>query len=186
MIGYLAGTIKEINDKGVTVVVAGVGYRVMVPVHLLQKVQSGQDIELYTSQVVREDSITLFGFGTADERRFFEKIINISGIGPGTGLRLIGAYQLDELADAIRTNNVAKLEAIPGIGKKTASRIIIDLATTVEGLLSPASAVLNQVRDALTQLGYSQKEALELTADLPAEGSPEQLLRAALTRTKSA
>jgi len=184
MIGYLAGTILEINDKGLTVVVGGVGYRVLVPVHLLQKVKTGEEIELYTSQVVREDAISLYGFSTADERRFFEKVTSISGVGPGIGLRLIGAYQLEELADAIRSNNVAKLQAIPGIGHKTASRIIVDLAQTIEGLFSPTSAVLNQVRDALTQLGYTQKEALEMTASLPSEGSAEELLRQALAQGK--
>lgn len=182
MIAYISGKIIEVSDKSVTVLAGSIGYRVLAPMMLLTQMKIGVEVALYTSLVVREDDQTLYGFKTPEERRFFEKITNISGIGPGTTLRLLGVYELNELLDAIRTNNVAKLQAVPGIGQKTASRIIVELAQSIDGLLSPTSAALGQVRDALQQMGYTQKESLEMTRELPAEGEVGELLRRALQR----
>lgn len=183
MIGYLTGKIIEISERGAVVLAGNVGYRVLVPGSLLARLQVAANAELYTSLISRENDLSLYGFSKPEERRFFEELIKISGIGPGLALRLMGRYVLPELLQAIRSQNVGLLEAIPGIGRKTAQRVIVELAQSVDGLqAATVSGVVRHVQEALQHMGYTQKEILQLTAGLPVDGTPEQLLRQALQK----
>lgn len=186
MIGYLEGRIIEIDERGIVVLVGGVGYRLLVPASFLEKASKGADVSLHVSMVVGERDMTLYGFPQPTERRFFETVLKISGIGPGTALRLLGKHTLDDLTQAIREQNVALLEAIPGIGKKTAQRIMIELSQSLDGL--PAGAATSthaDVRDALKRMGYTQREIDAMTASLPAEGTVEDFLRLALQSARA-
>lgn len=186
MIGYLVGTLISKDSKTITVLAGQVGYRVSVaaPVHL--QLAANQEVKLFISTVVREDDIHLYGFLTQEEQRVFEVVTSVSGVGPSIAMRLLGALPPDRLVAALQKSDVATIEAIPGIGKKTAARLIVELAEALDvANMQSGSGLHEQVKDALQNLGYSQKEAQRMTAGLPAEGDVADMLRAALRNRSS-
>ena len=197
MIGAVSGTLVETYSDGALVDVGGVGYRVHAPVSVIARLPgAGERVRLHTHLHVREDALTLFGFTTAEERDLFEVLIGVNGIGPKGALAVLSIYAPDALRRAILGEDVDALTLIPGVGKKTASRMILELKEKIgagEADLAPLAGspavkqALGEVRAALIQLGYSTteaREAIELVAAEAAaangDGTPEKLLKMAL------
>jgi Holliday junction DNA helicase RuvA len=197
MIGAVAGKLVETYPDGALVDVNGVGYRLHAPASVIARLPgAGERVRLHTHLHVREDALTLFGFTTAEERDLFEVLIGVNGIGPKGGLAVLSVYAPDALRRAILGEDVDALTLIPGVGKKTASRMILELkeklgvgdAELVPIAASPAvKQALSEVRAALLQLGYSTTEAREVIERVAAEaaaangnGTPERLLKMAL------
>ena len=179
MIGSVAGTLVETYPDGALVDVNGVGYRVLAPASVLARLPgAGEKVRLHTHLHVREDALTLFGFTTAEERDVFEVLIGVNGIGPKGGLAVLSVYTPDALRRAILGEDLDALTLIPGVGKKTASRMILELKeklgagepelASIAG--SPAVRdALGEVRAALLQLGYTTTEAREAIERVAAE-----------------
>jgi len=156
MIAHLSGTLLSKQATSVIVDVGGVGYEVTIPVSTFYDLEDvGGTVQLRVYTHVREDALQLFGFKTARERELFLKIISVSGIGPKLGITLLSGMSADELIASIRTNNLARLTLIPGVGRKTAERLIMELREKVAEL---SSAQLEE------ELG-AQPEAAEPTED---------------------
>ena len=165
MIALLTGTlaIKE-ADRVVVRTTTGVGYECFVPTRALADLPGpGQPVELHTSLVVREDGQSLYGFTTAEERRVFQRLLQATGIGPRLALAMLSQYSGERLVRSIRERDVAALVAVPGVGKKTAERLILELADKTEDLAAEPAAPTTSVTDAATQalvrLGYGAPEA---------------------------
>lgn len=199
MIAMLRGTIAATGPGGIVLDVAGVGYRVLCPASSLAALgRTGTQATLHTHLHVREDAMTLFGFQTADERDVFETLIAVNGIGPKAALAILSAYSPDALRKAVLAEDVDALTLVPGIGKKTAGRMILELKEKMGGDGSFAAAIVpealrpafDEARDALVALGYSTTEAREsLEAVAETNGhvpTSEELLRLALKRLGAA
>jgi Holliday junction DNA helicase RuvA len=187
MIGRIRGQLAEKNPPQVLVDCHGVGYEVDVPMSTFYNLpELGAEVSLLTHFVVREDAQILFGFGTAAEREAFRQLIKITGVGPRMALSLLSGMSVTDLAQAITRQDAARLTKVPGIGKKTAERLLLELKGKLADVLpgaapggaqaGPASDVLN----ALISLGYSEKEALLATKQLPADIPVSEGIRAAL------
>ena len=199
MIASLRGTLAG-KEGGLCVVEAGgVGYLVQVSTHTAAALPAlGDPVFLYTHQVVREDALMLFGFAEIDERRLFEMLITVSGVGPKVALAVLSGLQPHALARAIRDGNVVGLVAIPGVGRKTAERLIVelrdkfDVPTAAAGTgprpspsASPRTQPFDDAVAALVQLGYSGAQAREVIGRVADDGetlSLEDLVRRALAR----
>jgi Holliday junction DNA helicase RuvA len=175
MIASLEGKLEVIDAEGAVVNVGGVGFRVAMPTTVLSALGNpGDDVKVYTHLHVREDNISLYGFATAAELWMFETLLGVSGLGPRLALAMLSTLSPEQITTAIATGSADMLDMIPGIGKKVASRIILELkekigagwaiATTAEA--APENA---DVLAALTSLGYSATEAVKAVATLPAD-----------------
>ena len=191
MIGYLEGRLKQLDATRAVVLAGGVGYEVHISLSTYYGLEGRSDVSLEVYTHVREDTLALYGFATADEKFAFEKLISISGIGPTLAQKILSGIDANDLADAIARGDARKLSTIPGVGKKTAERICLELRDKlVAGIpaAEPATpsrvSVDDDVSSALVNLGYRAKDAeialekarQELGAD--AEFSP--LLKRAL------
>jgi Holliday junction DNA helicase RuvA len=175
MIGKLTGVLLEKNPPQILIDCHGVGYEVDVPMSTFFNLPAvGAQVSLLTHFVVREDAQVLFGFGTAAERDAFRQLIRISGVGPRTALGVLSGLSVADLAAAVTNQDATRLVKVPGIGKKTAERLLLELkgklgaevgATSVAGL-SPAHTDITQ---ALMALGYNEKEASAALKGLPPE-----------------
>jgi Holliday junction DNA helicase RuvA len=201
MIAHLSGTLLVKQTNTVIVDVGGIGYEVTIPLSTfydLEDTGSGVQLRIYTH--VREDALQLYGFKTARERELFLRLISVSGIGPKLGITMLSGMSADEMIASIRTNNLARLTSIPGVGKKTAERLVIELRDKIAALSSPAleeefatrtgtgtpeseDAMRDDALSALVNLGY-QKAAAEkaVTAAMQEGGdlSVEVILRRSL------
>jgi Holliday junction DNA helicase RuvA len=174
MIGRLAGTLLEKNPPQILLDVQGVAYEVDVPMSTFYNLPSiGDRLTLFTHLVVREDAHLLFGFGSENERRAFRQLIRISGVGARIALAVLSGLSVAELAQAVSMQDSGRLTKIPGIGKKTAERLLLELKdklgadlTTAVGVYRPAP-VASDVLNALLSLGYSDKEAARAVRELP-------------------
>lgn len=184
MISFLEGTLAEKGAGRVVVAVGGVGYEVLVPAQTLSTLPpQGKATRLFTRLHVRDDGMTLYGFASPDERSLFDHLVTVTGVGPKLALAVLSALSPDALRRAILTGDQAVLTHVPGVGKKVAARILLDLRDKLglageEGVSGPVS----EVREALLSLGLSPEEASEAVASLPANGDRpvEDLLRDAL------
>jgi Holliday junction DNA helicase RuvA len=193
MIGRLTGTLVEKNPPQLLLDVQGVAYEVDVPMSTFYNLPAtGERVVLFTHLVVREDAHLLFGFGTEHERRTFRQLVKISGIGARTALSVLSGLSVAELAHAVTMQDTGRLTKIPGIGKKTAERLLLELkdklaadVTSVVGIhrAPPASA---DVLNALLALGYSDKEALRAVKELPEGLAVGEGIRHALKRLAKA
>ena len=174
MIGRLSGTLVEKNPPQILLDVQGVAYEIDVPMSTFYNLPGvGAPITLLTHLVVREDAHLLFGFGSENERRAFRQLIKISGIGARTALSVLSGLSVAELAQAVTLQEAGRLTKIPGIGKKTAERLLLELkdklgaeVTTAVGV-HRAAPVASDVLNALISLGYSDKEAVHAVKQLP-------------------
>jgi Holliday junction DNA helicase RuvA len=189
VIGSLRGSVLERALSGeVLVEVAGVGYRVLVPMSAMPALEPGTSVFLYTHQHVRDDALTLYGFVTRDDRDTFESLITASGVGPKLALAILSVHSPSSLRRCLAEDDVDSLVAVPGVGKRTAQRLLVDLKTRLAApdldlTAVPGSATPNaraEVRDALAGLGYSGEEVREVFAQLGDDGTVEDLLRDAL------
>lgn len=164
MIAYVSGKLVSKDPSEVVVGTGGLGYRLFVPISTLSTLpELGSEVKLFTFHYVREDALLLYGFATQDERRLFTQLLSVSGIGPKVALALLALATPAEIRSAIATSDTAFLGSVPGIGKKTAERIVVDLRDKVgtEDATGGSSAVsgTQEVVEALVGLGYSQAEA---------------------------
>lgn len=185
MIALLHGIVASQKPDHLVVLVSGVGFKVFVPVNTYAA--EGEAITLHTLMIVREDLIALYGFGTTDEREVFERLIAVSGVGPRTAVSVIGTLGIDRLRTAVASGQVDVLSRVPGVGRKTGEKIILELKDKLKGAdgliaAAPMSDVSRDVLDALTGLGYTPAEAQSALNSIPAGTSDsfEERLRLAL------
>lgn len=185
---------KAVGDASVELVVdvGGVGYRLVVAPRTASGLQTGHEAFLAVHTHVRESTITLYGFSTPEERTAFELLLGAHGVGPGLALAILSIHEPAELAQVIATGNVNALKLVPGVGQKTAARLLLELqarfdylsadGVTGSGAERPSRppSVTSEVGEALAQLGYAPDEVREAMRALPDEGSVEELLRLAL------
>ena len=174
MIGKLTGTLSDKNPPEVIVDCHGVGYEVQVPMSTFYNLPAiGQTVSLLTQFIVREDAQLLYGFGTATERAAFRELIKISGVGPRTALSVLSGMSVTELSQAVTLQEAGRLVKVPGIGKKTAERLLLELKGKLGADIgAPAAAVgdaQGDIQQALVALGYSDKEAAAALKQLPAD-----------------
>ena len=191
VISFLSGTVHRIAADHLVVLTYGVGRKVNVTPDTLAGTRHGAEIELVTSLVVREDSMTLYGFGTEDENHTFEVLLSISGIGPRLAMAILSVMGPDELAAAITNQDANALTRVPGIGKKGASRIILELENKLPKLTAAAPGPAlsfgggnQQVVDALVGLGWKEAQAEDVVAEVVketgADAGTSVVLKAAL------
>ena len=186
MIGYLKGTLRDISEKDVVIVTHGVGYQVLAPLPLLLSKQVGEEAELYIHTHVREDQLTLFGFEHKKDLEMFQHLLTVSGIGPKSALAMLSVHSPASIAEAVEKGEATLLSHTPGIGKKTAEKIILEL----KGKLShfhegKKSDSFFEVRLALEALGYTAKEIHDVLQKVnPLETNTQTLIKEALTKIK--
>ena len=197
MIGSLRGVLLDRGDAEVTVEVAGVGYRVLVsPTTTISLGEVGHEVFCWVHHHQREDAVTLYGFASRDERTCFEALIGAHGVGPALALAILSVHSPPALARILAEDDLGALCLVPGVGKKTAARLLLDLksrlsipdlgaTSTATGRSHPPDGPAGaraDVREALAGLGYTDGEVREVMADLPDEGEAGALLRDALQR----
>jgi len=189
MIGRISGTLLEKHPPLVLVDVGGVGYEIDVPMSTFYNLPViGEKVALHTQLIVREDAHQLYGFSTHDERAAFRQLLKISGVGPKLALTILSGMSVAELSHVVAAQEVGRLTKIPGIGKKTAERLLLELRDKLPGaaaaLLSsgaePGPAPRNDVLDALLALGYNEREASWAVKQLPANLDVSDSIRQAL------
>lgn len=183
MIGRLRGTIVRLGAASLVIEVGGVGYEVAVPVRTLVDLPGvGEDAVLHTHLHVREDQLALYGFAAADDRDLFRLLLGISGVGPKVALAILSTMDADELRGVVATEDAAALTAVPGIGKRSAQKLLLELRPKLElpdGELDPSGA-RSEVRAALEGLGYQPDEIGGALRDLPDDLPVEDLLKRSL------
>jgi Holliday junction DNA helicase RuvA len=193
MIGSLRGTLLDRSlDGDVLIEVAGVGYRVIVAPTASPAVgEIGDDVFLWVHHHIREDAQTLYGFATREERVCFEALLGAHGVGPALALAILSVHGPGALREVIATQDVSALCLVPGVGNKTAARLLVELQSRLDlpdidltpaPGAAPTSSVRRDVTEALAGLGYGPDEVRRVVDDLPAEGEPADLLREALRR----
>jgi holliday junction DNA helicase RuvA len=202
MIAHLSGTLLAKQATSAIVDVGGVGYEVAIPLSTFYELgEAGSPVQLRVYTHVREDAIQLFGFKTARERELFLQLISVNGVGPGLAIKLLSGMNADEMIASIRTNNLVRLVAIPGVGRKTAERLVVDLRDKIAALSSPAleeefaakaaavggtvteDSMRNDSMSALANLGYQKaaaEKAIKAAIDEGGELSVEVILRRSL------
>jgi len=185
MIGRLTGVIAEKSPPQLLIDVNGVGYEVDVPMSTFYNLPAlGERVSLLTHFVVREDAQVLFGFLSHDERSTFRLLVKISGVGPRTALSILSGLSVNELAQAVSLQESGRLVKVPGIGKKTAERLLLELKGKLgDALAAPASVAHGAQADilqALVALGYSDREAASALKSLPVDASVSEGIKQAL------
>ena len=187
MIGRLTGILVEKNPPQLLLDVQGVAYEVDVPMSTFYNLPAtGERVALFTHLIVREDAHLLFGFGTEQERRAFRQLLKINGVGARTALSVLSGLSVAELAQAVTRQETGRLTRIPGIGKKTAERLLLELKDKLGADVTSAVGVHRQppavsdVLNALLALGYSDKEAAAAVKELPEDVAVGDGIRQAL------
>lgn len=194
MIGHLQGILIEKQPPQLTIDLSGVGYEVLVPMSTLYQLPDiGQSVKLYIHQQIREDAHILYGFVSLAERTLFKQFIKINGVGPKIGLALLSTLSIEELLLIIATKDTKRLLAVPGIGQKTAERLVLELQgksiTDVPLTNHALSAhgkklqILNDIAGALLALGYSEKESSTMVKNLPDDVDINTGIRLALKQS---
>ena len=201
MIERLRGILVDKDAEGVVVDVSGVGYRAAVPVGVIGSLPpTGEECVLHTRMVVREDAISLFGFATKEERAAFDALTAVSKIGPKLAVAALSTLSPDEISSAVARDDAVKLATVPGLGKKTAERVVLELKGRDFAVFAPvgvtgdgsavnerSAGTYMEAREALTSLGYSLDEAEQALREVPDEksGTVEGYVREALRRIGS-
>jgi Holliday junction DNA helicase RuvA len=184
MISFVEGKLVEKAGDRVVVAVGGTGYEVLVPVQTLSKLPAvGREARLFTRLQIRDEAMILYGFASTDERSLFDHLITVSGVGPKVALAFLSVLTPEAIRRAVAAGDVAALTLVPGVGKKVAGRVVLDLKDRIgAGGEAVTSGPLAEVREALLALGLSAQEARDaLSALVPNGDRPvEELLREAL------
>ena len=187
MIGRLTGILLEKNPPQLTLDVQGVAYEVDVPMSTFYNLPgNGERVTLYTHLVVREDAHLLYGFGTPGERHAFRQLLQVNGIGAKIALSVLSGLSVDELAQAITLQESGRLTRIPGIGKKTAERLLLELKDKLGADIGPAASAdrpalaTSDIMHALVALGYSEREATTAIRQLPSDAGVAEGIKQAL------
>jgi Holliday junction DNA helicase RuvA len=189
VIGFLEGSVAGRSEGGAWLDVNGVGYAVACSATTLRSLPAdGERVRLWTHMYTREDQLSLFGFATQTEQRLFEALIGVNGVGPKVALQVCSAFAPEALRKALVTDDVAALSSVPGIGKKTASRIVLELKEKLDlpdlQVVGSVPDALAEARSALENLGYSPAEVREALSDLDVDDgtkTPELVRRALKT-----
>ena len=198
MISYIKGTLERRGENDIIVETGGIGYRIFVsPATLAKLPQTGETVQIFTYFSVKEDGMSLYGFAAREEQEMFEKLLLVSGVGPKGALGFLSVLKPSEIVMAILSDDVKTLSKAPGIGRKTAQRVILDLkdkfktedaVSSFEGAADIAESFVGgdakfEAMDAMTALGYSRSEAAQAVNAVAAEGmTTEDILKAALKR----
>ena len=193
MIYRLRGTLVEKDTGGVVIDVGGVGYRSSVSLATLRALPSlGEECVIHTRLVVREDAMLLFGFAEREERAAFDVLTAVSKVGPKLALSVLSSMSPQEISEAVARGDVLKLASVPGLGKKTAERLVLELRGKSLAAFGPEPVVTGggggpymEARDALTALGYRLEEAEKALGDVPPQDSVEKYIKEALRRIGS-
>jgi len=199
VIGLLRGVVRSKQPPGLVVEVAGVGYELEAPMSTFYQLpESGSEVELYTHLALREESLSLYGFATEMERRLFRSLIRVSGVGPRLGLTILSGMSAEGFMRSVQDSDTAALARLPGVGKKTAERLVIEMRdrlaeeSTVAPAAEPAGAAarppgaIEEAVSALVALGYKSAEATRMVDRVDADGaSAEEIIRLALRGTAS-
>lgn len=188
MISRLRGIVLEKNPPSVVVDVHGVGYEAQVSMQTFYTLPAiGEEVQLYTQLVVREDAHLLFGFSSKEERETFQALVKVSGIGAKIALGILSALTSDELASAVANEDIKRLTAAPGIGKKTAERMVLELRGKLVSSAQPDGAIAiaensqhDDIIHTLIALGYNDKEARQACKNLPEGTDVSEGVRLAL------
>lgn len=186
MIGRLSGILLEKNPPQLLIDCGGVGYEANVPMSTFYNLPGlGEKVVLLTQLIVREDAHVLFGFGTAEEREVFKQLIKISGVGPRTALSILSGMSVADLSHAVTMQEAGRLTKVPGIGKKTAERLLLELKGKLGADLGAAAGAAagdatSDILNALLALGYSDKEASLALKQVPAETGVSEGIKLAL------
>ncbi|MCA3747694.1 MAG: Holliday junction branch migration protein RuvA [Rubrobacter sp.] len=193
MIDRLRGQLVEKDPEGVVVECGGVGYRAAAPLSTLRALPAvGEECVVHTRMVVREDAMLLFGFATREEREAFDALVSVSKVGPRLALAVLSAMTPGQMVEAVARGDVQRFAAVPGLGRKTAERVVLELKGRElvaagggrEGGISggDGGGPFMEAREALTGLGYSLEEAEQALRDVPPQETVEQYIKAALRR----
>ena len=197
MIHRLRGILVEKDTEGVLVDVGGVGYRASASVATLRALPSlGEEVVIHTRMIVREDALLLFGFAAPEERVAFDALTAVSKVGPKLALSVLSAMSPPEISEAVARGDVPKLSSVPGLGRKTAERLVLELKGKDLAVFGPEPVVARdlgggggglymEARDALTGLGYSLEEAEKALNSIPPQESVEKYIKEALRRIGS-
>ena len=184
MIGRLRGLVVDKRGERVVLDVAGVGYEIAVPPRVLVELPGiGEEAVVHTHLHVREDVLALYGFSAEDQRELFRILLGVSGVGPKVALAVLGTMSPDDLRRAVVSEDAAALTAVPGIGKRSAQKLLLELRPKLElpdMELNTSGAPLAEVRSALEGLGYQSDEIRAVMVNLPESDELETLLRHAL------
>ena len=183
MIASLSGNVKVKTEQGVIVEVGGVGYLVHAPTPVVAKLKTGKPAKLLTELVVRDDSMTLYGFETIEQQELFRILIGVSGLGPKSALALLSTFKPGELAGIVAAGDVDAITTVPGIGKRGAERIILELKgkLQLEVVSTNGDSRTAQVKDALVALGYTPAELRGVLSQINgSDAAVEDLVRDAL------
>lgn len=170
MIGFLSGKIISSKPTKLLLDVNGVGYLINISINTFEQITGKESASLFIHTSVKEDSISLYGFFSEAEKEMFELLISITGIGPRLAVSILSGIRVDELKHAIQSANVSRIVAVPGIGRKTAERLVLELKTKVDQVKGEekevAFSVMNEAVAALTTLGYNSKLAEKTVRDI--------------------
>jgi Holliday junction DNA helicase RuvA len=188
MIGFLSGKIISSKPTKIILDVNGVGYLVNISINTFEKISEKSSVSLYVHTNVKEDSIALYGFYTEAEKDMFELLIGINGIGPKLAIGILSGIQVDELKNAIQSEDISRMIAVPGVGRKTAERVVLELKNRVDqivekGIKEIPFSIKNEAVSALTILGYNYKVAENAVRNILNENgsiSLEDLIKRAL------
>ncbi|MCX6449438.1 MAG: Holliday junction branch migration protein RuvA [Actinobacteria bacterium] len=179
MISSISGTVKSTAINSIVVEVGGIGVLLQVPARVASQMQVGKLISFHTYLIVREDALTLYGFTEITDREFFELLLSVTGIGPKVAQSILASSEASTIAAAIVSANLQSLEAISGLGKKGAQRLVLELkdkAAIFAGAgVNSKLSITNQVENALQGLGYSVKEAASMITQIPVGEKIEKL-----------
>ncbi len=162
MLEFLQGKVVALKPDKLTIHVGSVGFGVKIPLRLAENIRIGQDLQIYTSLVIKEENIEIYGFSEIYEKELFDQLIKISGIGPRTALNIMSTYDLNTLKSIIEKEDIKSLSRVPGIGKKTAQKILLELRGVLPSLLLKEDRVYEDILSALVNLGYRKADAREI------------------------
>jgi Holliday junction DNA helicase RuvA len=189
MIGFLKGNIISAKPTQLLIDVGGVGYLCNISINTFEKLSDKKNVSLFIHTLVKEDSITLFGFYAEPEKIMFELLISVSGVGPKIALSILSGIQIDDLKNAILNSDIIRISAVPGIGKKTAERLILELKNKVDRVKGERETAIpfsikNEAVMALSTLGYNNKIAEKVVWDvltIEPNAPLEELIKKALS-----
>lgn len=180
MIARISGTVVEQQEKGVVIETGGIGYMVLTPAML----SLGETVTLYTHLIIRDDAHELYGFQTSEEKLLFNKLISVSSVGPKTALHILTLYPLQDLVRIITSGDAPAIALVPGVGKKTAEKIVIDLKDKLSGFSISEQGAQNDLVEALLSLGYKEYQIRSIIPSIDTTVSLQKQIASALQLIK--
>lgn len=162
MLEFLQGKVVYLKPDKLTINVGSLGIGVRIPLRLAEKIKVGEEVQIYTSLAIKEETLEIYGFSEFYEKELFDQLIKISGIGPRIALNILSTYDLNTLKSIIEQEDIKSLSRVPGIGKKTAQRILLELRGVLPSLHIKEDRVYEDILSALVNLGYRKRDAKEI------------------------